>query len=251
VAQLVPAAVDNSQGDREQVLQIAQNNTAENIQLFYQIALKGRQDIGISHDQRMAFEMLLLRMLAFIPQHSHEPSQSSNSISQDEKLISEEEEKKKTELSLTQNFPRDPETKEHDPASIPAEDINDWLSIITNSSLGGIAGNLLANCVPERFESNHLYLVLDESQSSLFNQEHVERIRLSLCASMGKEIDLAIRVAALPSESPAMTRQRLRMERAQLATQNFEADEFVQVLISKFSARIITDSITVINEDIL
>src|SRR5690606_20367514 len=67
-AQLVPGAVDNSQGDREQVLMLARAMTAEDVQLYYQIALQGRKDIGLAHDPRMAFEMLLLRMLVFSPQ---------------------------------------------------------------------------------------------------------------------------------------------------------------------------------------
>src|SRR5690606_6551627 len=67
-AQLVPGAVDNSQGDREQVLTLARAMTAEDVQLYYQTALQGRKDIGLAHDPRMAFEMLLLRMLVFSPQ---------------------------------------------------------------------------------------------------------------------------------------------------------------------------------------
>jgi DNA polymerase-3 subunit gamma/tau len=247
VAQLIPAAVDNSQGDREQVIQIAKDNTAENIQLYYQIALKGRQDIGISHDQRMAFEMLLLRMLAFIPQLPRETSQLLENISHDESIAIEE--KKKTEDQLAEDISPKHNAEEYNLSSMPVENIEVWLSIIANSNLGGITGNLLANCVPELFESDHLYLVLDETQSSLFNQEHAERIKLSLSATIGKKINLSIRVGELPAESPAMISQRIRMERIKLAIQNFESDEFVQTLISKFSAKIITDSITVINED--
>lgn len=68
VAQLVPGSIDNSQGDREKILGFAQRFSPEDIQLYYQIALNGKQDIAASHDPRMAFEMLLLRMLVFSPQ---------------------------------------------------------------------------------------------------------------------------------------------------------------------------------------
>lgn len=68
IAQLVPGGVDNSQGDREQILGIAKQLTAEQVQLYYQIALNGRADMSVAFDARMAFEMLLLRMLVFSPQ---------------------------------------------------------------------------------------------------------------------------------------------------------------------------------------
>jgi len=67
MAQVVPDAIDNSWGDAERVAQIASAITAEDAQLFYQIALNGKRDIGLAPDPRGGFEMILLRMLAFRP----------------------------------------------------------------------------------------------------------------------------------------------------------------------------------------
>ncbi len=68
IAQAVPEAVDNSQGDKEQVTQLAAQLPAEDVQLFYQIALNGRRDLPLAPDPRSGFEMVLLRMLAFKPE---------------------------------------------------------------------------------------------------------------------------------------------------------------------------------------
>ncbi len=67
IAQAVPEAVDNSQGDREQVLELAGAMTAEDVQLYYQIGLVGKKDLPLAPDPRSGFEMALLRMLAFRP----------------------------------------------------------------------------------------------------------------------------------------------------------------------------------------
>lgn len=67
LAQMLPDAVDNATGDRERVLALAQACTAEDIQLYYQIALHGRRDLPYAADLRSGFEMTLLRMLAFRP----------------------------------------------------------------------------------------------------------------------------------------------------------------------------------------
>ncbi|MBS7326561.1 MAG: DNA polymerase III subunit gamma/tau [Thiopseudomonas sp.] len=67
VAQLLPDAVDNAQGDREQILQLARALPAEDTQFYYQVALMGRRDLPLSPDARDGFEMVMLRMLAFRP----------------------------------------------------------------------------------------------------------------------------------------------------------------------------------------
>ena len=68
IAQALPEAVDNSIGDRQQIYDFAQAIRAEDVQLYYQIALMGRRDLPLSPDPRSGFEMVMLRMLAFKPQ---------------------------------------------------------------------------------------------------------------------------------------------------------------------------------------
>lgn len=67
VAQMLPDAVDNSQGDQEQILQLAQALPPEDVQFYYQVALLGRRDLPLAPDARDGFEMVMLRMLAFRP----------------------------------------------------------------------------------------------------------------------------------------------------------------------------------------
>jgi DNA polymerase-3 subunit gamma/tau len=68
IAQALPEAVDNSYGDREQILKFAMALAPEDVQLFYQTGLLGRRDLPLAPDPRSGFEMTLLRMLAFKPQ---------------------------------------------------------------------------------------------------------------------------------------------------------------------------------------
>lgn len=67
IAQALPDAVDNGQGDRERVLALAQALPAEDVQFYYQMGLIGRRDLPLAPDPRSGFEMVLLRMLAFRP----------------------------------------------------------------------------------------------------------------------------------------------------------------------------------------
>ena len=70
VAQVAPSSVDNTEGDKAAIMQLAAAMRAEDIQLFYQTALVGRKDLPLAADPRQGFEMILLRMLAFKPVNS-------------------------------------------------------------------------------------------------------------------------------------------------------------------------------------
>ena len=84
IAQVLPEAADNSLGDQQRVLELAGRISAEDVQLFYQLALHGRRDLPLAPDPRGGFEMALLRMLAFRPgtlQHTG-PSAPASAVSQ-------------------------------------------------------------------------------------------------------------------------------------------------------------------------
>ncbi|MFZ6802027.1 DNA polymerase III subunit gamma/tau [Undibacterium sp. Di24W] len=67
VAQMVPAALADDLPERSELLRLAQNFNKEEVQLFYQIAVHGRNEIGLAPDEYAGFSMTLLRMLAFRP----------------------------------------------------------------------------------------------------------------------------------------------------------------------------------------
>ncbi|MCP5209035.1 MAG: DNA polymerase III subunit gamma/tau [Hahellaceae bacterium] len=67
IEQAVPGATDNTMGDKQDIVDLARRFTAEDVQIFYQIALIGRKDLAITPDRQAGFEMVLLRMIAFRP----------------------------------------------------------------------------------------------------------------------------------------------------------------------------------------
>jgi len=77
IAQALPDAVDNGQGDRDRVLALAQALPAEDVQFYYQMGLIGRRDLPLAPDPRSGFEMVLLRMLAFRPADTDDAPRTS------------------------------------------------------------------------------------------------------------------------------------------------------------------------------
>ena len=51
--------------DAPKIAEVAAQLTADDVQLFYQIALLGRRDLALAPDEQSGFTMTLLRMLAF------------------------------------------------------------------------------------------------------------------------------------------------------------------------------------------
>src|SRR5689334_260842 len=78
LVQMVPGALDREDPEHEQMLSLASAISAEDLQLYYQIALQGRADFAVAPDDYAAFTMPLLRMLAFAPEASSEPRQLTN-----------------------------------------------------------------------------------------------------------------------------------------------------------------------------
>ena len=127
IAQIEPKAVDNSYGDMPQILELASLISAEDVQLYYQMGIKGREDLRLSAEVRTAFEMLLIRMLVFSPSYAEsteslslnaDSESSANSVAELGAAV--ESEKKKNRVEPNQE--PGAEASESDPLDVATED---------------------------------------------------------------------------------------------------------------------------------
>ncbi|MBD1574929.1 DNA polymerase III subunit gamma/tau [Vibrio sp. S11_S32] len=65
--QALPATLNKEQPDAERIILLSQSLNPQDVQLYYQMTLKGRGDLPLAPSEKMAAEMLVLRMLAFRP----------------------------------------------------------------------------------------------------------------------------------------------------------------------------------------
>jgi DNA polymerase-3 subunit gamma/tau len=77
LAQTAPSALPDDLPEREDILRLAGLFDAEEIQLFYQIAVHGRNELHLAPDEYAGFTMTLLRMLAFRPSGTNETNGST------------------------------------------------------------------------------------------------------------------------------------------------------------------------------
>jgi DNA polymerase-3 subunit gamma/tau len=67
IAQTVPSAVPDDLPERDDIVRLAPTFSPEDVQLYYQIVVHGRHELGLAPDEYSGFTMTLLRMLAFAP----------------------------------------------------------------------------------------------------------------------------------------------------------------------------------------
>ena len=68
---------DNEQTASE-IITLASQISAHDLQLFYQIAINGQKDLSYSPSEQIGLEMTLLRMIAFHPEYIDEKKNTKN-----------------------------------------------------------------------------------------------------------------------------------------------------------------------------
>jgi len=274
IAQALPEALDNSQGDKDKILQWAQALAAEDVQLFYQTALLGRRDLPLAPDPRAGFEMVLLRMLAFKPQGLMDvPTQklpntsSTNSAGHTSAKKFEAAVPPKTSAvveavtNLVKEIPvserpvsdKPPVAVEKLQPTIQRKQIkkvpfgsaspSDWPMIFLGLSASGILQNTAMHCECIGRQDNQFTFVLDENFSTLYDQGHQNRLADLLSEYFGEKITVKISPGKVTQETPAMIAEREGAARQAAAEIAIQQDPIVQQLISQLGASIRTDSI--------
>ena len=128
LAQTVPDALDADYPERERVATLARAIDPETTQLYYQIALQGRDDLPLAPDEHAGFLMTLLRMLVFRPEG-----------------ISLQEEK--STPAVKKEIPRTTDAKQFD---------GDWPALVRRLPLAGGSKELGRNAEVRRGEHGGL-----------------------------------------------------------------------------------------------
>ena len=106
-----------------------------------------------------------------------------------------------------------------------------------------MARNIAANAVLESVVGTTLSFVLDSAQAAMVTDEHRERLAAALEKHFGSALEVRVRQAENPGETPALYRRRLRAERQRAAVVELEEDENVRLLCVEFGGRLEKESV--------
>ena len=245
--QVLPEAIDNSFGDRQQIQRLASRFTAADIQLYYQIGLKGREDLGMAAGMRAAFEMLIIRMLVFSPDYVPQQAVSQSNPADTEDRVASHESENAAPVSEKKKCKLVPDGGSPDVGNSLPMDHEQWLRCYPAITVNGIAANILANSELKKVTDDSLYFVLAQSQSAVYGDEILPELGQILSEFFGRELAVHIEVDSTEKETPAESAQRLKQERHSEMVSEFERDANVQELLKHFSGTLARDSIARLN----
>jgi DNA polymerase-3 subunit gamma/tau len=160
LTQTAPDAVDTSGGLRERLAALSRALAPQDIQLYYQIAIHGRQDLPFAPDEYAGFTMALLRMLAFAPAENSQPEAAGTPA----------------------------------PAVRGAFD-GDWPKLANSLQLGGIAKQLAQASELKRFDGETMELCVPPAARQMAEKSFQDKLRGALQAHFGKPIRLTVTIS--------------------------------------------------------
>ena len=243
---------------RDDVLaDLAAAMSPEDVQLDYDIALRGRRDLPLSPDPRGAFEMTLLRMLAFRPDGEYGSTQTAGaSPGRSQTPVTDVRPPARQALESALSTADDErvhpagneESLGDDAANIISSDAmqtktDDWDRIVEGSGLQGVALQLARHCRLDHREGRFVRLVLDQQYENLRNKAAEKRLREALGRGAGSPVRLELTVGEVDGDSPAGRSAKAEEARREAAARSIHSDPNIAELRSRFGATVNPDSI--------
>ena len=236
IAQQAPSAIDNNQGDRDSVLALAQSMQAEDIQLYYQIALIGKRDLGMAPDTRSGLEMVLLRMLAFKPYEIEASPAQAAPVAQSKAKVQGSSTAPSRPQPASQANADAPPIAAASPAHSASAPASDWSQVVEALGLKAIARELATHCVLEERKGSKMNFTLDPAFEQLCTKSAQQRLEQALSSYFGETTSIDIKIAVSSSETPAAQKQRHSEEKQESAVEAIKNDPFVRELQDVFNA---------------
>jgi len=239
--QEVPATLGEEDPDGGRITELAAQIAPEDVQLFYQIALQGQQDLALAPDPRAGIEMVLLRMLAFRPDTG---SETRASLATQGPQSSAAVTKPKREM---------PGVQVQKPAPGGRPDLTrpeDWHHLVADLALGGVASQLARNCELAEWDGRRLSLTLEPECRNLRVPFAEERLKGALAGVLGDALELEIHIATPRSETPARRQARHQDESRIRAETLMNGDPVVRSLQDEFDAHWVPGSIEATSQEL-
>jgi DNA polymerase-3 subunit gamma/tau len=212
IAQIVPQTAQQDTA----ILELANQFSPEDVQLYYQIALLGRRDLALAPSPQHGFEMTILRMLAFKP--------ATITAAANLTPVTNAKPAKQTKA---------PEVK---PAPAMTASANDWRSILPKLELNGMSYALASNCTLTTMSDTRVELALAINHQPMLNPKLKDRIAEALSRLFNKAIQLDIKITNDEIITPHKQQQQEQASQLSGAKQRLLEDPRVKQLIDMYDA---------------
>ena len=223
LTQAVPKALGEDRLDRDRIIDLASRFDPEEIQLYYQIAIHGRNEIGYAPDEYSGFSMTLIRMLAFSPGKS--PAEADRPPVE-----------KPAAAPVPDKAPSP--VQENDAARTEAFD---WVDVCSRLNLSGMAKMLAQHSALQHFDGKKIEFSVPEEHKHLMEKVYQERVGAAIADYLGRAVDVSF--SRGEGLTPAKVEIGQKRERQMEAVASIEQDPVVRNLVDNFDAKLIESSI--------
>ena len=235
VRQAVPDAADSDSDPdlAEACARLAGRLSPEDVQLYYEIALRGRRDLALVPDPRLGLEMTVLRMLAFTPDAEVPASRSETRRGHATSTAAP------ATRAAAIDRRAEPAAERTDACIDPASLTPlGWRDLVEGLHLSGLAGELASNSILVKSESRRLRLELDPVHAALNTAGAREALRSALAVRFGAPVELEFALDPPSHATPAVERARDEADRREMAVRAIEQDPRVRTLCEAFGTRV-------------
>lgn len=266
----VPDAYDYNMGDKERYFKLLESLSAEDIQLYYQIALHGRRDLPLAPDQRNGLEMVLLRMLAFRPENGASNSggdktrsvtvKSETKHTQNLKVESDAYAKQVQPVNATRVEETPASTVATKPTTIQKDNsvkltrlklteltAENWHEVVSSLDAVGILKQLVEHSAFVNADSSHLYLAVAPSHSAMSTAERESLLEKKLSEYFDFTIKLHIEETKVETETPAARSGREQQEKQTDAENSIVNDNNVKNIMDAFNGHVDIETVQVVD----
>jgi DNA polymerase-3 subunit gamma/tau len=204
LAQSLPDSVEDAR-----LSELARRLDPESVQLYYQIALQGREDLPLAPDEHAGFVMTILRLLAFRPEGS-------------------------------------PRALTLPPASKPKQEpakTNGWPELVQQLPVSGAARELARHAELKRREGSAFELVVPKAKAYLAERSYVDKLKSALEQHLGAAVSVKVALGEVAGASAAALEAGEREAKRAAAAQAVQSDGFVQDLVNLFDGKVVDSTI--------
>jgi DNA polymerase-3 subunit gamma/tau len=119
----------------------------------------------------------------------------------------------------------------------------DWLRLVTNLKLAGMAGMLAMHCELKSLVGRRVELSVPAEHKHLAEKSFIDKLQNALANYFGTNISVAVTIGEASGNTLAEVEERGRQTKQADAIAAIEQDMFVQDLVERLDARLIESSI--------
>jgi DNA polymerase-3 subunit gamma/tau len=218
LAQTVPDTIGEDDPDHAVLGELAAGFAPDDLQLYYQIAIQGRGELGLAPDEYAGFTMTLLRMLAFAPAEQGVPAAAVRPA---------------------------PRTASAAPAPESKKNRGDaaWPELVEQLGLSAMTLELAKHSELVARDESRIELRIAPAHQQLLDGPYQERLKAALEKHFGARLRLVVKVADPAGGSPAAIAGREKQRQHAQAAAAIEQDPFVRELLENFDGRVVDSSI--------